>query len=82
MGENSVWRGFYAIMIHFLVLRVALSSSRREGDLTHLKVFQGLPMEIPPNRNIDHIIEIEAKENLSISNRTDIHITIKQRLKG
>ena len=34
MGENSVWRGFYAIMIHFLVLRVALSSSRWEGDLT------------------------------------------------
>ena len=42
------------------------------------KVFQELSMELPPNRKIEHMIEIEPRKNLSISNHTDIDITIKQ----
>ena len=48
----------------------------------HHKVFQELPMELSPNRNIEHLIEIEPGENLSISNHIDIHLAIKQRSKG
>ena len=48
----------------------------------HQKVFQELPMELPPNRKTEHLMELELGQNLSISKRTDIPITIKQRSKG
>ena len=43
----------------------------------HHKVFQELSMELPPNRKIEHMIEIEPRKNLSISNHTDIPIIVK-----
>ena len=33
----------------------------------HHKVFQELPMELPPNRKIEHIIEIEPGTKTAIS---------------
>ena len=41
----------------------------------HRKMFQELPMELPPNRKTEHIIEIEpGTKNLLVTTHTDIHI--------
>ena len=45
----------------------------------HHKVFQELPMDLPPNRKIEHIIEVEPGEKPI---NTDTHITIKYLLNG
>ena len=47
----------------------------------HHKVFQELPTELPPNRKIEHIIEIEPGAK-HVNIKPYIYpITIKQRLK-
>jgi hypothetical protein len=46
---------------------------------THKKVFQDLPVDLPPQRRIEHIIEIKPKSSQSRLDHTDTPIIIKQK---